>query len=54
MMGSFGFLIDLIFRQHYGPGVESAFNLNENQEYLREVKAADAWGWPYRFQVPIV
>jgi formylmethanofuran dehydrogenase subunit E-like metal-binding protein len=34
-MGSFGFLIDLIFRQHYGPGVDSAYNINEYQEYLR-------------------
>ena len=43
-MGSFGFLIDLIFGQHFGPGVESASNLDEYQEYLRGVKATDAWG----------
>jgi len=27
---------------HYGPGVDSASNRNEQQEYLLEVKAADA------------
>ena len=28
-LGSFGVFIDLIFRPHYGPGVDSAFNRNE-------------------------
>ena len=36
------------------PWVDSAFNINEYQEYLQEVKAAGARGWPYRFHVPIV
>ena len=30
------------FRSHYGPGVDSAFNSNEYQEYLLGVKAAGA------------
>jgi hypothetical protein len=30
------------FRSHYGPGVDSAYNINEYQEYLLEVKAAGA------------
>jgi hypothetical protein len=30
------------FRPHYGPGVYSAFNRNEYQEYFLEVKAAGA------------
>jgi len=30
------------FRSHYGPGVDSASNRNEYQEYLMEVKAAGA------------
>ena len=28
------------FRSHYGPGVDSASNRNEYQEYFLEVKAA--------------
>jgi len=37
------FFIDMkSFRSHYGPGVESASNRNEYQEYFLEVKAAGA------------
>ena len=37
------FFIDIkSFRSHYGPGVESASNTNEYQEYFRQVKAAGA------------
>jgi len=32
------------FRLHYGPGVDSASNRNEYQEYFLVVKAAVAWG----------
>ena len=38
-----GFFIDLkSFRSHYGPGVESASNRNDYQEYFLGVKAAGA------------
>ena len=38
-----GFFIDIIsFRSHYGPGVDSASNRNEYQEYFLRVKAAGA------------
>jgi len=38
-----GFLIDIkSFRSHYGPGVNSASNRNEYQEYFLGVKAAGA------------
>ena len=41
--GVSGFLIDIrSSRSHYGPGVDSAFNRNEHQEYFLGVKAADA------------
>ena len=30
------------FRSHYGPGLNSAFNRNEYQEYFLGVKAAGA------------
>ena len=30
------------FRSHYGPGVDSASNINEYQEYFLGVKAAGA------------
>jgi hypothetical protein len=30
------------FRPHYGPGVDSASNRNEYQEYFLRVKAASA------------
>jgi len=40
-----GFIIDIkSFRSHYGPGVDSAPNRNEYQEYFLGVKAADAYG----------
>jgi len=35
-----GFFIDIkYFRSHYGPGVDSASNRNEYQEYLLGLKA---------------
>jgi len=38
--GVMGFFIDIkSFRSHYGPGVDSAFNRNEYQEYFLGVKA---------------
>jgi hypothetical protein len=30
------------FRSHYGPGVDSASNRNEHQEYFQGVNEADA------------
>jgi len=36
------FLLTLSFRPHYGPGVDSATNINEYQEYFVGVKAAGA------------
>ena len=42
-MVSLEFFIDIkSFRSHYGPGVDSASNRNEYQEYLLGVKAAGA------------
>jgi len=39
--GVSGFFIDIkSFRSHYGPGVDSAPNRNEYQEYFLGVKAA--------------
>jgi len=32
------------FRSHYGPGVDSASNRNDSQEYFLGVKAAGAYG----------
>jgi len=41
--GVSGFFIDIkSFRSHYGPGVDSASNINEYQEYFLGVKAAGA------------
>ena len=41
--GVIGIFIDIkSFRSHYGPGVDSASNRNEYQEYLLGVKAAGA------------
>ena len=41
--GVSGFFIDIkSFRSHYGPGVDSASNRNEHQEYFLGVKAAGA------------
>ena len=38
-----GFFIDIkFFRSHYGPGVDTASNRNEYQEYFLVVKAAGA------------
>jgi len=38
--GVSGFFIDIkSFRSHYGPGVDSASNRNEYQEYFLGVKA---------------
>ena len=38
-----GFFIDIkSFRSHYGPGVDSASNRNEYQEYFLGIKAAGA------------
>ena len=38
-----GFFIDIkSFRSHYGPGVDSASNRNEYQEYFLGVNAAGA------------
>jgi len=43
--GVSGFFIDIkSFRSHYGPGVDSASNGNEYQEYFLGVKAAGAYG----------
>ena len=40
-MVSVEFFIDIkSFRSHYGPGVDSASNRNEYQEYFLGVKAA--------------
>ena len=41
--GVSGFFTDIkSFRSHYGPGVDSASNRNEYQEYFLGVKAAGA------------
>jgi len=41
--GVSGFFIDInSFRSHYGPGVDSASNRNEYQEYFVGLKAAGA------------
>jgi len=41
--GDSGFFIDIkSFRSHYGPGVDSASNRNEYQEYFLGVKVAGA------------
>ena len=41
--GVSGFFVDIkSFRSHYGPGVDSASNRNEYQEYFLRVKAAGA------------
>ena len=43
------------FRPHYGPGVDSAPNRNEYQEYFLGVKAVGAYGWqPRHLHMPIV
>ena len=41
--GVSGFFVDIkSFRSHYGPGVDSACNRKEYQEYFMGVKAAGA------------
>ena len=41
--GVSGFFIDIkSFRSHYGPGVDSASNRNEYQEYFLGVKVVSA------------
>ena len=41
--GVSGYFIDIkSFRSHYGPGIDSASNRNEYQEYSLGVKAAGA------------
>jgi len=39
---NWNFSLTLSFRPHYGPGVDSASNRNEYQEYFLGVKAAGA------------
>jgi hypothetical protein len=42
------------FWSHYGPGVDSASNINEYQEYFLGVNAAGAYGWQtYHHPVPL-
>ena len=49
------FSLALSFRPQYGPGVDSASNINEYQEYILGVKTAGALGrQPYHLHVPIV
>ena len=48
------FLLTKSFRSHDGPGVASASNRNENQEYFLGVKTAGAWCWqPYHHSGPL-
>jgi len=42
-MVSLEFFIDISFRPQYGPGIYSASNRNEYQEYFLVVKAAGAF-----------
>jgi len=49
------FALTSFFRPHYGLGVDSASNRNEDQECFPGVKAASAYGWqPYHLSVLIV
>ena len=49
--GVIGFFIDIkSFQSHYGPGVDSASNINEYQGYFLGVKAAGA---TYHHPVPL-
>jgi hypothetical protein len=43
--GDMEFFIDNSFWSHYGPGVDSASNRNEYQEYFLAVNMAGAKGW---------
>jgi hypothetical protein len=48
------FSLTYSFRSHYGPGVDSASNINDYKEYFLVVKAAGAWGWqPHHHPVPL-
>jgi len=40
--GVIGIFNDFTFRPHYGPGVDSAYNISEYQEHLLRVQAAGA------------
>ena len=40
--GHWNFSLTKSFRSHYGPGVDSASNRNEYQEYFLGIKAAGA------------
>jgi len=54
-MVSLEFLLTKSFLPHCGPGVDSASNRNEYQDYFLGVKAAGEYGWqPYHLHVPIV
>jgi hypothetical protein len=49
------FSFTLSFRPHHGPGVDSASNINDYQEYFLGVNAAGACGWqPCHLHEPIV
>ena len=43
-MVSLEFFIDIILLAHYGPGVDSASNRNENREYFLGVKSGRCLG----------
>jgi hypothetical protein len=43
-MVSLDIFIDIILQAHYGPGVDSASDRNEYQEYILGVESAGAWG----------
>jgi len=48
-MTSLEFFIDIILRSHYGPGVDSASNRKEYQEYFLGGKGSQCKGlttWP--------
>jgi hypothetical protein len=56
-MVSLEFFIDKTYRHHYGPGVDSASNRIEYQEYFLEGGrySGGAYGWqPYHIHVPTV
>ena len=54
-MVSLEFFVDILFRPHCVPGVDTASNRNECQDYFLGGKAADAWDWqPHHLHVPIV
>jgi len=41
---NWNFLLTKSFRPHYGPGVESASNRNEDQEYFLGVEDGQCYG----------